>query len=102
MRIAIGEVRVQANDPEQLLHALLLLASTGQIVDLERLADDAADRHARVEARIRVLEDHLHLASHFSQFAATQCREALIEEIDGAASGLVELQNGAASRALAA
>ena len=32
------------------------------LVDRERLADDRADRLARVQRRVRVLEDHLHVA----------------------------------------
>ena len=34
----------------------------GELVDHQRLADDRADRHARVERRVRILEDDLHVA----------------------------------------
>ena len=71
VRIAIRKVRVQPDNPQQLLHALLLLATPRQVMDLEWLADDAADGHTRVQACVRVLEDHLHLAAHPAQIAAT-------------------------------
>ena len=47
--VAVGEVRVQPDQPQQLLDPLPLLAALRQVVDLERLADDAPDRHPRVQ-----------------------------------------------------
>ena len=37
------------------------------------LADDIEQRHARVERRKRVLEDHLHLAAQSPQSCFRQC-----------------------------
>ena len=42
-------------------------------MDRERLGDDRADRLARVQRRVRVLEDHLHLAAQ--RLAARAPRE---------------------------
>src|SRR5207237_1337295 len=36
-------------------------------VDLQRVADDRADALARVQARVRILEDHLHLTAKRTQ-----------------------------------
>src|SRR6202521_387937 len=102
MRVAIGEVRIESDDPQQLLHALLLFTAARQIVNLEWLADDAADRHARVQARVWVLEDHLHLAAHLAQLPATPRGQVFAEEVHGAARRLVELQDRPTRRALAA
>jgi hypothetical protein len=62
VRVAVGEVGVEADDVEQVLHLLAAVALRGHLgVDLERLADDVADRHARVERGVRVLQHDLDL-----------------------------------------
>ena len=47
--------------PDFDLHLFFL--AVGDAVDEERLADDVARRHPRVEGRERVLKDDLHLAA---------------------------------------
>ena len=44
----------------------------GDPVQLQRVADDLADALARVQRRVGVLEDHLHLAPQRAQLAATE------------------------------
>ena len=61
-----------------------------------------ADRHARVQGRVGVLEDHLHLAAHAAQVAAAQLGQLCAAEVDAAGGGLVELEDGAAGGGLAA
>ena len=63
VRVAVDVVGREADDLEQLLHAPAHLAARALPVDAERVADDLADALARVERRVRVLEDHLHLAA---------------------------------------
>src|SRR5713226_3311138 len=64
VRVAAQVVGVETDRLEQVHHALLPLALVlGQLVDDERLSDDRADRHARVERRVGVLEDDLHVAA---------------------------------------
>ena len=36
--------------------------AVGQFVNVQRLADDLLDRHARIERAVGVLENHLELA----------------------------------------
>ena len=60
VRVAVVVLGVQADAVHELLDAPLRVALG--LVDPERRADDRADRLARVERRVRVLEDHLHLA----------------------------------------
>ena len=72
VRVAVVVLRAQAHAIEQLadaaLHVLLGL------VDRERLADDLADALARVQRRVRVLEDDLHLAAQRPQSAGCESR----------------------------
>ena len=81
---------------------LLLVLAARELVDGQRLADDAPDRHTRVQARVRVLEDHLHLAAEAAQFAALDLRQvgAFEHHVAGGRAG--ELEDGLAGRALAA
>ena len=72
------------------------------MVNLHRLADDVANRHAGVERRVGVLEDHLHLAPHLAQLLALQLAQVLAIEEHLAAGGAIELQDGAAGGRLAA
>ena len=63
VRVAVVVLRVEPDRVHQLLDRPLALALARlELVDRERLADDRADRLARVQRRVRVLEDHLHLA----------------------------------------
>ena len=50
--------------------SVLILFFGTVAVEAERGADDRADRLARVQRRVRVLEDHLHLAAERPQLAA--------------------------------
>jgi len=63
VRVAARVVGVEADEQHQFLDALAALGLRAeQPVDVERLADDVGDGHARVQGRIRVLEHHLHVA----------------------------------------
>ena len=58
----VGHLRgPQADAVEQRRHLRGALALVGHAVDQQRLADDVARGHARVERRERILEDDLHL-----------------------------------------
>jgi hypothetical protein len=68
VRVAAHVVGVRPTRLEQLDDARLVLgASLRQLVDRQRLADDRADRHARVERRVGILEDDLHVARQGAQ-----------------------------------
>ena len=51
-----------------------------ELVDGQRLADDRADRHARVQRRVRILEDDLHVARQRAQLVAAQRGDVLALE----------------------
>ena len=75
VREAVVVLGVEADDLEQLLHAALVLGGGAELVHLERLRDDEADPLARVQRRVRVLEDHHHLAP---DTAASRARESFV------------------------
>ena len=64
VRVAVDVLGVEPDDVEQLLGTRLCCSRPcPDAVDHERLGDDLADGHARVQARIRVLEDDLDVAA---------------------------------------
>ena len=103
VREALGVVGVQADGLEQLGHAVAPGLALGQAVDRQRLADDRADRHARIERGIRVLEDHLDLAPVGEEPAVAERREVgRIAVVHFAGGGPEELDDGPAERRFAA
>ena len=85
VRVALGVLGVEADRLEQLGDALLALGLGADVVDLERLADDVADAHARVERGVRVLEDDLHVAAQRVHLAARRLHDVDALEGDVAA-----------------
>jgi hypothetical protein len=75
-------------------------ASRADLVHLEALADDLADRHARAERAERILEDDLHLAAQGPQLTLGELLQILAVEGD-AALALLESQQGETQRGLA-
>ena len=73
-----------------------------ELVDDQRLADDRAHRHARVQRCVRVLEDDLHVARQRTQLVLAQRRDILALEPDLARSRLDQTQDATPGRALAA
>ena len=59
VREPVVVLRVQPDHLEELLHPALALRLGADVVDDERLGDDEADALARIEGRVRILEDHL-------------------------------------------
>ena len=57
----------------------------GDLVRAQRLADDATDRMPRIERRVRILEDHLHLPAHRVQLVLGRLGDVLAVERDSPA-----------------
>ena len=87
---------------EELADALARLAPLGDAVDAERLAHDPPHAVARVQGRVRVLEDHLHAPAQRPQGALAEVRDVLAVEDHVPVRGLVEAQDRPAERGLAA
>src|SRR4051812_49126212 len=103
VREAVVVLGVEPDLLHQLLHAPLAPAlALVDVVDLERVGDDRADRLARVERRVRVLEDHLHLAPQRLQLLAVEPRDVAPAVLDRAARRVEQARDQARGRALAA
>ena len=63
VRVAVVVLRGEPDPLEQLLHRRFSSSPEASPWSLHRLADDLADALARVQRRVGVLEDHLHLAA---------------------------------------
>src|SRR4029077_14809295 len=83
VRVAIGEVRVEADQTQQLLHPDVPVSGAADAKVVQRLLEDVPDRHARVEGGERVLEDHLHLPPDPAQASSAQLGDILAVEGDG-------------------
>src|SRR5581483_10463350 len=91
VRIPVREVGVEADRLEQVADAALAVAARPLAVDEHRLLDDLPDRHARVERRVRILEDDLHLLAQLAQVVPARRRQLVAHEADGAAGRLQQL-----------
>ena len=91
----------QPDGAQQLGHAFALPPKV-QAVQMQRLCQDAADRHARVERGERVLEDDLHAPALRPQRGGIQRAEVLAFEVHAAGRRLDQPQYQPAERGLAA
>ena len=101
MGVAIDEVRVQADDAQQLLDALLAGGAVAEAMDGQRLTDDVAHGHARVQRGVGVLEDHLHVTARLAHVGAAHLRQFAVGKLDGAGRRLFQLEDGAPGGGLA-
>src|SRR5947199_2231158 len=103
VRVPTQVVSRQADGVEELDDALFpQLPRRGELVDHEGLADDRPDRHSRIQRRVRVLEDDLHLLAERAQRALVQRGDVLALEGDLARGRLDQSQDRAAGGGLAA
>src|SRR4029079_14480760 len=104
-RELVGEAVVvlgrEAHGLEQLLDLRLAFLAVADAVDLERVAHDRANALARVQARVGVLEDHLHLAAQWAQGAGPEPADRGSLEDDVALGWREQADDGAAERRLA-
>ena len=71
MRIAVDMLGVETNHVKQLANALKTLFLGANAMDGHGLRNDLANGHARVQARVRILEDELHIATHILELFFT-------------------------------
>ena len=102
VRVAAGRVLRQPHDVQQVAHARRGVLAAAEAVCANRLGHDAADAVPRVQRRERVLEDHLHPAAKRAQLLLAELRDVLAVEHDPSVRRLVQPQDGAADRRLAA
>src|SRR3990172_7181655 len=102
VRVTAGENRIKIDYFKQMSDALLDLLAGCRAVDHKRLAHDLFHGHARIQAGIRILEDHLHLAAHLAHAFALQMDQVDSLKVNLTSRGPVELQYRAASGGFAA
>src|SRR5262245_19417929 len=111
LTLAAGEfVRVPAqvfgretHGLQQLHHPLLARAPVrSELVDHQRLTDDRSDGHPRIQRRVRILEDDLHLLAQRAQRPLVERGDVLALERDLARGRLDQSQNGATGRGFTA
>src|SRR5438477_678607 len=71
-------------------------------MEMERFRKHVADRHARVERAVRVLEDHLHLAAQRAHFPLSQTEQVSSLEVNRTGSRLEQAKQQLACSGLAA
>ena len=102
VRVAIDEVRVEADDAHDLLDALVGFPTAREAKVPQWFAHDVADGHAWVERRVRILKDHLHVLPQPAELLASQVREVGAFEVNVAGGGRQEANDDAPERRLAA
>ena len=81
-------IGAQADHLHQIDDALAPLgAPPMQAMNLERLADDLGNRHARIERAERVLINHLHAPADRAHLAGTELGDVVALELDRTRSG---------------
>jgi hypothetical protein len=93
---------VEPDEFEQRLHLALDAVLGGDLLNPERGTDDRADRVPRVQRRVRVLEDHLHVPPQRAQLALRQVGDVRALEDDRTTGRFEEPDEHAARGRLAA
>ena len=100
--VAVEVLGVEADAGHQVLDLGLDATRRLDALHLERRGDDATDGVPRVERRVRVLEDHLHLATQGDHRATVQVGDVPALELDLPAGRVQQLHDRAAGGRLAA
>src|SRR5215831_19226106 len=99
--IALGEGGMEPDHLQQLADQATAARRVVLAVDLERLRDDAAHAHPRIERAEGILEDDLHALPRFPQLVGSEPHEVPSLEADMARAGLDETQDQSTCRRLA-
>ena len=102
VRVSVQRIARQPDDLDQLLCPPRRRAAARDAVDAQRLGEHRADRHSRVQRRVRVLEDHLHPATHLAQRIPLQSGHVHAVELDPTVGGVDQPDHGSSERRLAA
>src|SRR3954468_20081324 len=102
MRIIVDMLGAQPDALEDVSDARAALLRVADAVHAQRLADDVAGRHARIERRERILKDDLHLPSVGAQLRLGEMRDIRAVDLDLPRSRLDQPQDRATNGGLAA
>jgi hypothetical protein len=93
VRVAEAELAPETHLVEEVRNPVVELPPTREPVQLQRLADDLTARQARVERRVRVLEDHVQISPVRPQLAPRQVRDVVPVETDRSRGRLDQAQD---------
>ncbi len=96
MGIAGAVLRLQPYRAQELRRPLVAPGAAEASVNDERLGDDRADRHARVERRVGILKDDLHVAPHAAHVRRTEGQHVRAVELHLSRGRLDEAKDAAA------
>src|SRR5207244_8403137 len=102
VRVAVVVLGREPDGLEQLLHLLPSFVLGPHAVDLERCGDDRPDALAWVQARVRILEDDLHLLAQRPQRAAPELADRPAAKLDFPRGRFEEADDRPAERGLPA
>ena len=102
VRIPVDEPLAESDGFHQLANAIALVIPRRQPERLDRLRDDLPDGHARIERRVGILKNHLHVLPRAAELRSRELRDVDVPEHDAAARRFDEAQNRAAERRLSA
>jgi hypothetical protein len=102
VRVRLRGLGPQADALEQRRDPFAALRRRADLVDGQRLADDFAGGHARVQRGVGVLVDHLHAPPVGQQGLALEMRDVLPVDADRPGGRLEQLEQRAPDRRLAA
>jgi hypothetical protein len=102
MRVPRGCIGREPDDLEQLAHTPRGVLLAGDAVHPQRLPHDPADAVPRIQRRVGILENHLHPPPERPELVLRERRDVLAVEDDAPSGRLVEPENGATDRRLAA
>ncbi len=102
VRIVVDMLGAQPDALEDVGDARAAFLGVADAMHAQRLADDVACRHARVERGERVLEDDLHLPAIGAQLRLAEMRDVGAVDLDAARGRLDQAQDRAADCGFAA
>jgi hypothetical protein len=102
VRVTQDMRRLQADQLEQLGDASPPLRGAAEAVDDQRLLDDLTYTHARIERRVRILKDHLHVAPSHAHPLGRKLQNVLPAKEHFTGCRFNQAQDAAPGRALSA
>src|ERR1043166_1094093 len=67
MRVPVHVIGIETDTAQQTRDTLATFALRALFVNHERLGNDVANLHTRIQRRVRILKNDLHLAPHLAQ-----------------------------------
>src|SRR5262245_527320 len=90
VRVTVVMILAETHLPEQFDHPVAFGSAPSEFVNFQPFTDDIADAHPRVQRRIGILKNDLHLPSRIAELALRQSQQVFPLKINFAAARLDE------------